>query len=316
MYSNHNLRTNLQEWKSRISKSTFDQFANQLQYFKQRIEESMALQGLLSEASAKYPYTHEEIDEIHGALQNGSEIRFENEIQHASFCLAFFNYIQTEIKGYHFHQITTFQGHSYLDTKENVIDRLVSPIVYYLHDRLDQASATIYLLERYKRRTEWFTKYDLYDKYCQHPSVSEKVLEDNLRLFLFDQGIDYPFSTPSSASGRADIIGAIDTKDPIVVEIKIFDREKSYGKNRIKDGFTQIVKYANDYGKDVGYLVIFNADKAELNFKLPGGDHLFPPKLHFNNKTFYFIVINILPQTAASIIGKIEAIEITETDLL
>ena len=108
-------------------------------------------------------------------------------------------------------------------------------------------------------------------------------------MFLFDQGIDYPFSSPKSTSGRADIIGSIDTSDPIVLEIKIFDRTKGYGKNRIKDGFTQVVKYANDYNKEIGYLVIFNADSGEINFKFPDKNNLFPPMITFNHKTFFFI---------------------------
>lgn len=136
-----------------------------------------------------------------------------------------------------------------------------------------------------------------------------------MRLFLFDQGIDYPFSTPTSASGRADIIGEIETDDPLVVEIKIFDRSKSYGKERIKDGFNQIVKYANDYNKDVGYLVIFNMDKAELNFNFTDNSNIFPPSIQFNNKIFYFVVINSANNETASKSGTIQEIEITEKEL-
>jgi len=33
MYYNHNLRTNLQEWKNRLYRAPFQQFGSQLQYF-------------------------------------------------------------------------------------------------------------------------------------------------------------------------------------------------------------------------------------------------------------------------------------------
>ena len=176
--------------------------------------------------------------------------------------------------------------------------------------------SSVILLEKYKRRTEWFTKGLLNTEYLNATKNYEQIFEDDLRLFLFDQGIDYPFSTPLSSSGRADIVGEIDTNDPLVVEIKIFDREKGYGKGRIKDGFSQIVKYANDYNKDVGYLVIFNLDKAVIDLKFTESGKFFPPSITHNHKTFYFIMINVAFQESASKIGTIESIVITEDELV
>ncbi len=33
MYYNHNLRTQLQEWKNRLYRATYEQFGHQLKYF-------------------------------------------------------------------------------------------------------------------------------------------------------------------------------------------------------------------------------------------------------------------------------------------
>lgn len=33
MYYNHNLRTDLQEWKNRLVRADYNQFGNQLKYF-------------------------------------------------------------------------------------------------------------------------------------------------------------------------------------------------------------------------------------------------------------------------------------------
>lgn len=144
----------------------------------------------------------------------------------------------------------------------------------------------------------------------------EQIFEDDLRLYLFDQGIDYPFSTPKSTSGRTDIVGEIHTDNPIVIEVKIFDRAKNYGKQRIKEGFAQIVKYTGDYNKNLGYLVIFNMDNAELDFSFDNASNRFPPVLLYNNKHYYFIVINCLETVSASKIGKIETVTIKDNDII
>ena len=190
------------------------------------------------------------------------------------------------------------------------------PIFNYLNDKLDNSNSVIYLLEKYKSRVEWFTRDELFNYYSNAEKSFEEILEKDLRLFLFDQGIDYPFSTPKSASGRADIVGEIDTDDPIVIEIKIFDKEKRYDKNRIKEGFNQIVKYTNDYNKNVGYLVIFNMNQVEINFKFGSDTKMFPPAIHFNNQIFYFIVINCNNTLSASKLGSIEQVDVTEAEII
>jgi hypothetical protein len=214
------------------------------------------------------------------------------------------------------HNYLIFNCGNFDETKDTIIEDFISPIIYFLYDKLDESNSTIFLLEKYKRRSEWFTCKDLNYRYKMASKSYEQIFEDDLRLFLFDQGIDYPFSTPSSASGRVDIVGEIDTNDPLIIEIKIFDRLKGYGKDRIKDGFTQIVKYANDYNKNVGYLVVFNMDDCELMFNFPDSMKVFPPSINYNNKTIYFIVINCAISESASKIGTLKVVEITEDELI
>lgn len=191
----------------------------------------------------------------------------------------------------------------------------VYPIINALQDRLDKSSFILYLLERYKRRTEWFMKKDLCKRYKSVNKSYEQIFEDDLRLFLFDQGVDFPFSTPQSASGRADVVGQIETEDPIIVEVKIFDKNKGYGVDRIKDGFGQIVDYTTDYNKNTGYLVIYNMEETELDFNFSDSNNMFPPSISLNGKVFYFIVIN-LSIVSASKKGPLKKIPITETELI
>jgi len=314
-YSNHNLRTDLQEWKNRLYRATYQQFGHQLKYLFNNIDKNKQLIGLMTEAINKFPYTKENLENINGQMENGEEFSFGSDVQQASFCYQFCIYLFTEYNNYNLHQYDTFIGRDFDSTKTTIVEEFISPILYYLHDRLDKSNSITFLLEKYKRRTEWFTRKELFCIYKSTDKNYEQIFEDDLRLFLFDQGIDYPFSTPLSASGRADIIGEIETDEPLIIEIKIFDKEKGYGKDRIKDGFTQIVKYANDYNKDVGYLVIFNMDNFEINFKTSETDNVFPPSLIFNNKIYYFIVINCAVNETASKLGTLKEIEITMAEL-
>jgi|SRR6185312_13127 len=315
MYLTHNLRSNLQEWKNRLSRASFGQFGSQMKYFLAKIEQEKLLAGMLIELTKKYHYSDEMLGEIEQSLLQGDDLSFESDAQHAAFGYQFLKYLIKE-NGYEsLNLLILFQGNGN-ERQSDIIEQLVSPFVYYLHDRLDNTNSTIYLLEKYKMRTEWFMKKKLSDQYYATKSNYEQIFEDDLRLYLFDQGIDYPFSTPKSTSGRTDIVGEIHTDNPIVIEVKIIDKAKNYGKNRIKDGFAQIVKYTGDYNKDFGYLAIFNMDPAELSFEFADTNHRFPPVLSYNNKHFYFIVINCLETDSASKIGKIDTVKITETDLI
>lgn len=314
-YANHNLRTSLQEWRNRLARAPYEQFGHQLKYLFENFKTNPQIAGILQDLKDKYPYEDELLDKQIEQIYRGAEMTFKSDEHQAIYSYQFLDYFIRKTKSFDIQKNMFYQFGDANETLNGIIENYLTPIFYVLHDRLDKSSSIIYLLEKYKKRTEWFTKKELSNEYKKANKNYEQILEDDLRLFLFDQGIEYPFSTPSSASGRADIIGEIETDDPLVLEIKIFDREKNYGKDRIKEGFTQILKYSNDYNKDVGYLVIYNMDKAELNFNFSEQNKIFPPRIVFNNKTFYFITINSLDTQSASKSGKTEQIEITEDEL-
>lgn len=317
MYYNHNLRTQLQEWKSRLSRSNYDQFGHQLKFFRKNLSENKQLSGIIEDIIILYPLNDDWFDQHSEQFNRGDfDLEFENEVEQAAFCVQFIDWLKGQTENYDFHHLIMFTRRDFNDTKEELMGHLITPLVYYLHDQLDKSNSTVYLLEKYKKRTEWFTRLSLLEKYRSATKQFEDIFEDDLRMFLFDQGIDYPFSTPKSSSGRTDIVSAIDTSDPIVIEIKIVDKEKGYGKQRIKDGFSQIVRYCNDYNKDIGYLVIFNLDAVEIDFQLDDNKKIFPPMVHFNIKTFFFVVINLNQDVSASKIGTTQAITITTSELI
>jgi hypothetical protein len=108
-------------------------------------------------------------------------------------------------------------------------------LVGYLQEQLGAASDVLYLLERYVRRVEWFDRARLWEEYHRDKVRGEALYDRDLRRFLFEQGIDYPFSRPASASGEADIIADLSTDDPLVCEVKLFNAG-SYGRSYIGKG--------------------------------------------------------------------------------
>lgn len=175
----------------------------------------------------------------------------------------------------------------------------VNPIFNYLTDHIRASSAMLYLLLRYKRWAEWFMVGMLCDMYSQASKTGhgEDALDENLRHFLFENGIDFPFSQPASPGGKVDIIAGLETDDPLVLEVKIWDSDKKYGEDRVRDGLRQAMDYADKYGKDRGYVVVFNLDQEPLEFESPDDSDEWPARLDHGGKTYYFITVNIGEQT-------------------
>lgn len=301
MYYNHQLRTNLQERKNRFLKSDFDDALNEFMHLFEYIFKEAAIITILDDLVIQNPYLFVSVEAI---IDFGLDRhRFATRKDHVSFIYHYCKWIIDEKKDFRYYMI---DGSSARENCDSFKERFVSPLIDYLHDHLDSISQTLYILQKYKHRTEWFTRKELRAKYKNANKLFEDLLEDDLRLFLFDQGIDYPFSTPKSASGRADIVSLIDTEDPLVLEIKIFDSEKGYRKERIVSGFTQIVKYANDYHKDTGYLIVFNMDNLEIEVMGHETDNKWPNRYIFNGKTFYIIFINMYNEVTASKVGQLK----------
>ncbi|MDP4238646.1 MAG: hypothetical protein Q8904_04140 [Bacteroidota bacterium] len=295
MFYNHNLRANIQEWRSRFVRSDFSLSVNNFQFLFDKLQNEGIIKNIFNELVIKYPYSEEKLLDM---IKKGIDrYKFENEIEHASFNYQLCCWIID--KGKDFRYLLDV-GRDYNDTLEYFKDNIVSPLLDYIHDQLDKVSHVLYILEKYKLRTEWFTRKDLLAKYKSADKSYEELLEEDLRLFLFDQGINYPFSTPKSASGRADVVSLIDTSDPLVLEIKIYDSSKGYRKERIQGGFAQTVKYTHDYHKDTGYLVVFNMDNLEIEIEGKEADNKWPNRFIFNSKTYYIIFINMNSDVSAS----------------
>ncbi len=169
---------------------------------------------------------------------------------------------------------------------------VVIPLSDYLVFSFATSSIMLYLLWRYKLWAEWFEADRLRGVYS---TDGEEGLDDDVRRFLFESGVDYPYSQPSSPSGKADVVASLETEDPLVLEIKVWDSSKGYRENRVRDGLRQVIDYASDYGKNTGYVVVFNLDSVPLNFigDMSGTQDI--PRVE-RDRTYYFVAINIARQ--------------------
>jgi len=306
----------IKKWRSDLLKSHFYQFGTELTIFLNKIEENPILFEPIEQLKERYNVTENIVLEQFEKKKIQS-FRFNSREEQV---INFYYIIQALLKKYSTDELIRLNylpGVNPYEKRMSFIEMLVDPIVKYFIDIVDDMQFTLVLLEKYKRRVEWFTKNQLLSKYEQVTNRKyEQVFEDDLRLFLFDNGIEYPFSTPKSTSGRTDIVGNINANDPLIVEIKFLDKQKKYGKERISSGFSQIVDYTNDFNKNIGYFVIYNLNEAKIVFNIDGSiNDTFPFKLALNDKIYFFIVIDLKFETFASNKKIADFITITKEDL-
>jgi len=194
-------------------------------------------------------------------------------------------------------------------------EMVIEPFIEYLQERLSAESDILFLLERYTRLVRWFDQDMLFEQYTKDTKHGEAIYERHLRQFLFEQGIDYPFSQPQSPAGKADVISGLDGDDPLVCEVKLFNGN-DYGAKYISKGVAQALEYAHDYGKTVAHVVIFNLTDRPL--QLPSDDSTvgWPPRLSIAGVTVFLVAVQAFKVTAASDKGHAQTWNISREQLV
>lgn len=193
-------------------------------------------------------------------------------------------------------------------------EQIVEPLIEYLQEHLGESADVLYLLERYVRRVEWFEQQDLWRAYEADTQHGEATYDADVRQFLFEQGIDYPFSQPRSASGEADIVADLSSDEPLVCEVKLFDGA-SYGKSYLGKGFRQAVQYAQDYGQSSAYLVVINLSEKQIDFPTDGEQSEWPLRVEAPSVTVFFVTVRALPKPSASKQPRPTVVRLTKADL-
>jgi hypothetical protein len=195
-------------------------------------------------------------------------------------------------------------------------DMFVIPLFNYLVHQLETSSAILYLLLRYKRWVEWFQASRLCSVYREANGGGEPALDRDVRRFLFESGVDYPFSQPRSPRGQADVVAGLETQDPLVLEIKVWDKSKGYGEDRVRDGLRQVMDYAAKYGKSRGYVLVFNFDEVPLVFAGDRQAPQWPPRIERAGATYYFLSVDAAqPSEPVSQRDKGRRVEVNEIQL-
>jgi hypothetical protein len=149
----------------------------------------------------------------------------------------------------------------------------------------------------------------------QDTRKAEQVYEADLRRFLFSEGINMPFSQARSASGLSDVLTDLDTDDPLVCEMKIYDADNR-GKRHLASGINQALQYASDHSKQVAYLVIINLSGRPLTLPSEDDPKIWPPRISVAGVRVYLIAVRALPTASASKQGRPAPVNVTYDDLV
>ena len=300
MFYLHNLRVRLQERRNRLFKTGYRTYDGELLYLLQFLDGNQYTRSLLNELEVSTAVDFEQWVSEQG-IRN---VQFpHSEAGRAKVCYGILKRCASDNNGEEWVRWTrAFSSETNFDAKfRDLTEAVVDPFVNFLHDQIDDGGNILYLLERFKLKAEWFRREELYGLYQGDTSVGESSLDQELRASLFEGGVDYPFSQPSSPSGKADIVALLGSDDPLVLEIKVFDPDRSRGKSNLRQGLHQVLRYANDYNQSLGYLVMFNCSDRQLvisSEEASGAE--FPPRITYGGKTFFAIPIDIHPDIASA----------------
>nr|WP_290224143.1 hypothetical protein [Trichocoleus desertorum] len=319
----HNLKARLHEWRDRLYNTDASQLKRNLSFFLSKLREQPILNSILIELDAEADLLEQHPKErIRSALQQSlmSWLFGDDDVSETQRAIYHYNLLKIVDEDNHgnFHIDPSYELPRDGASRSAVfVQKYVDPLVHYLSDQLEETSSVLYLLEKYKKRSEWFLRREIREVYEADSSSSEKVLDQDLRKFLFDQGIDYPFSQPASPDGKADVVGLLHTPDPLVLEVKIVDSSKNYYKDRIIEGFQQIVSYADNYNKPIGYLLVFNMNASEVEIVTSQNSNQWPIRISFAGKTYFIIIVNLPPldTESASKRGRVQKVSVTEEEL-
>lgn len=308
-----NLRYKLQKRVRRLNSTNHQTFHISLKHFWGFLNDNPVFISILEDLGLRYPDMELEAQKI----IDRQPIMGDTELEHAA--ISYFLIKKCVESGNNQSEINISFGYRHGSTFDEKLeffkDSFLEPLYEYLDEQLDDQKAILALLRRYKHKCEWFQRDILYKLWDDNTQKGEKLLALHLYEYLHDQGLDFTIE-PSSISGEADLVAAQNTDDPLIADTKIFNPEKSKGKSYIKKGFNQVYVYTGDYNEPFGYLIIYKTSEKDLRLNLSNQTQSTPFVVH-NNKTIFIITIDIFPHsTSASQRGEIQAVEITEDDLI
>lgn len=309
------IRYKLQKRVRRLNSADHNQFHPVLRSLLQFLDASPLLAGVRDELMSRA--SREDIPATIEKIIEGEALHGLNEVESAAMGYCLLKRLEADPEGANPIEIGTLYGAdgNFNECLDAVRAVFLEPFYEYLDEHIDDQQAILYFLRRYKHRSEWFHADRLRRAVEDDTKRGEKGLAYDLYEYLHDQGIDIHIE-PQSASGIADLVAEQVGKDRVIADTKVFWPEKSKGKSYIIAGFHQAYTYACDFNEPCAFLVIFKMCKEALNFLVPASEASFPC-LSLNNKTIFFVVVDICDHGAsASKRGPLKSVDITELDLI
>lgn len=307
-------QTRLRERFRQLYKSDHNSFAHNVRYFLEWAESTPVVAGLLGAIRRSEPSLDPQ--QWRSADVTHTEVRWpRTELGRSKVVLWMLE--QAAVSPEHGWQVAmAFSHENHFDgALRDFNDVVVEPFIDYLDERLAAETDLLYLFERYKRRVLWFEQERLWELYSTDTSRGESIYDRDLRLFLFEQGVDFPFSQVRSPSGQADITLIDESEQPLPLEVKLFDGD-SYGRTYLAKGVGQAFRYAEDYDQPEGYLVVFNLSSRTIEMPSDDPDVGWPPRIHIENRVIFIIVIQAAPRASASTAGKQLVYRVSRSDLV
>jgi hypothetical protein len=314
MQSNYlqNVRYKLQKRIRRLNGARFNEFLFVMKQFLVFFESYPILNAVTDELLVKFPNVGADVDK----LFQGQGLYGENEAESAAMGCEVLKRFAAQDDQLFYTRLGPVADVAEVDRQLDTFRQLyLEPFYEYLDEHLDDRNFILYCLERYKRTCEWFERGRLFQMWNAETQRGEKLLALDLYKYLFEQGVEFHIE-PWSVSGEADMVATQASDNPLIADVKVFNPTKSKGKAYVIRALQQVHTYTCDYNQPLGYVVIFNTSASQLRFALTNPAQPVPRVL-FNSKTVFFIVIDIFPRSEPASQRKIlDVVEITEDELV
>jgi hypothetical protein len=313
MRSNYlqDVRYKLHKRVRRLNGSDTEQLLFVLKQFWVFFESYPILVAVKDELLAKFPNAGADAEK----LLQGQDLFGDNEAESAAMGYEVLRRFAAQDDPYCYTRLATVvmaEGNRQLDTFRQLY---LEPFYEYVDEHLDDRNFILHCLERYKRTCEWFERDRLFRMWDAETQRGEKLLALDLYRYLFEQGVEFHIE-PWSASGEADMVATQASDNPLIADVKVLNPARGRGKAYVIRAMQQVYTYTCDYNQPVGYVVIFNTSPTQLRFALTSPAEPVPRVL-FNNKTLFFVVIDIFPHSEpASQRKAVDIVEITEEELV
>jgi len=306
------VRYKLQKRVRRLNGATWENFLFLLRQFWVFLDTSPILHGTVEQLLASYPNWEQDAKQIFA----GKHVAGDNETESAGIA---YGVLRLYAKQEDPRIVSRFLPLTRPDKFDDMVERFRSvylePFYEYIDEHLDDPRFVLNVLLRFKRTCEWFRRKELYALWEADTRTGEKRLALKLYEYLYEEGVEFSVE-PWSASGEADLVASQQSNEPLIADAKVFNPEKGKSKRYLLQGFRQIYQYTSDYNEPIGYLVIFNTSDSQLRFAV-GASAEPLPRIVLNNKTIFFLVIDIYPHSlSASKRPQPEIVEMSEGEIV